>query len=62
MQKQRGENKDYIPSRQSDVSQQTCDLESGCAFKAKAEKRDPHYRRKGGKQPQDPYSMIDLYM
>lgn len=45
----RGENRDYIPRRQKGVSDEECAPSEGCAFKAKAEQRDPHFRRKQGK-------------
>ena len=41
----RGENRDYIPKRQKGVADNTCDLKEGCAFKATATKRTPHYRK-----------------
>jgi hypothetical protein len=48
----RGENRDYIPTRQKGVEDNTCDPSEGCAFKAKAEKRDPFFRKKiDRKQP-----------
>jgi hypothetical protein len=40
----RGENRDYIPQRQSNVADSECDLSEGCVYKAKATKRTPHYR------------------
>lgn len=47
----RGENRDYIPTRQKGVTDQTCDLSEGCAFKATSERvdRGAHFRRKEGK-------------
>jgi hypothetical protein len=44
----RGENRDYIPRRQKGVKEKTCEASEGCAFKAKSERRRPHYREMVG--------------
>lgn len=45
----RGESRDYVPTRQKGVKESTCKPSDGCAFKAKASKRDPYFKQKGGK-------------
>ena len=55
----RGENRDYIPTRQSGVKDKTCGIEEGCAFKAESQKRGAPYREyleKGERKPMKKYN------
>jgi hypothetical protein len=58
----RGENRDYIPKRQSGVKESTCEVSEGCAFKAKATKRRPHYRNYAGKDSAEGMGPISLFL
>jgi hypothetical protein len=58
----RGENRDYVPTRQKGVEDNTCDPSEGCAFKAKATKRDPFFRQKIRRGEGVPSAMNDLML
>ena len=47
--KQRGENRDYIPSRETIESGQGADLKEGLAMRKTVTQPYAHYRKKSGK-------------
>lgn len=61
MQKQRGENRDYLPTRERNVSERMSEgasLKDGVSGRMTATPRRPHYKQVNGEKPVDPMDII----
>lgn len=59
---QRGENRDYIPTRERDLASKCADsasIQDGLSCRVTVDKRRPHYRKYTGKDAQpDPFATM----